>query len=59
MHLKAGEVLFEEGTMGDCIYVVSESELTITRELAGGGEELLKVLTPGDYFGDRRVIRAA
>ena len=22
------------------------------RELAGGGEELLKVATPGDYFGE-------
>ena len=41
--LKAGEVLFEEGTMGDCIYVVSEGEVEIVRELAGGGEELLWV----------------
>ena len=50
--LKAGEVLFEEGTMGDCIYVVSEGEVEILRELAGGGEELLWVAEPGDYFGE-------
>jgi putative ABC transport system ATP-binding protein len=48
----AGELLFEQGTMGDLIYVVSDGELEIVRELAGGGEELLKVATPGDYFGE-------
>jgi putative ABC transport system ATP-binding protein len=50
--VKAGTVLFEQGTMGDLIYVVSEGELEIVRELSGGGEELLKVVTPGDYFGE-------
>jgi putative ABC transport system ATP-binding protein len=47
-----GEVLFEQGTMGDLIYVVSDGELEIVRELPGGGEELLKLATPGDYFGE-------
>jgi putative ABC transport system ATP-binding protein len=47
--LEPGEVLFEQGTMGDCIYVVAEGELDIARELADGGEELLKTATPGDY----------
>jgi len=50
--MEPGDVLFEQGTMGDLIYVVSEGELEIVRELAGGGEELLKVATPGDYFGE-------
>ena len=52
MRVEAGEVLFEEGTMGELIYVVSEGELDIVRELAGGGEELLWVAEPGDYFGE-------
>ena len=39
--LTAGAVLFEQGTVGDLIYVVSEGELDIVRELASGGEELL------------------
>ena len=38
--------------MGDCIYVVSEGEVEILRELAGGGEELLWVAEPADYFGE-------
>ena len=50
--LKSGQVLFEQGTLGDCIYVVSSGEVEIVRELSSGGEELLKVAGPGDYFGE-------
>ncbi len=56
VHLDAGEVLFEQGTMGDLIYVVSDGELEIVRELAGGGEELVKLAQPGDYFGEIGVL---
>jgi putative ABC transport system ATP-binding protein len=56
VQLKAGEVLFEQCTMGDLIYVVSEGELDIVRELAGGGEELVKIAGPGDYFGEMGVL---
>jgi putative ABC transport system ATP-binding protein len=50
--IEEGEVLFEEGTMGDLIYVVADGELDIVRELAGGGDELMKVVKTGDYFGE-------
>ena len=50
--LEAGDVLFEQGTMGELIYVVSEGELEMIRELASGGEELLKVAARGDYLGE-------
>jgi putative ABC transport system ATP-binding protein len=50
--LHADEVLFEQGTMGDLIYVVSEGDVEVIRELPGGGEELLKLATPGEYFGE-------
>jgi putative ABC transport system ATP-binding protein len=52
VNLDEGEVLFEQGTMGDCIYVVSDGEVDIVRELASGGEEVLKTATAGDYFGE-------
>ncbi|MEB3980744.1 ATP-binding cassette domain-containing protein [Mycobacterium sp. 663a-19] len=54
--LKAGEVLFEQCTMGDLIYVVSEGEFEIVRELADGGEELVEVAGAGDYFGEIGVL---
>jgi putative ABC transport system ATP-binding protein len=56
VHLKAGELLFEQCTMGELIYIVSEGELDIVRELANGGEELVKIAGPGDYFGEMGVL---
>lgn len=50
--LSSGEVLFEQGTMGDSIYIVSQGEVELVRELASGHEEVLKVALPGDYFGE-------
>ncbi|MGB1224594.1 MAG: ATP-binding cassette domain-containing protein [Mycobacterium sp.] len=52
VELEAEEVLFEQGTMGDLIYVVAEGEVEMVRELADGEEELLKVASEGDYFGE-------
>ena len=56
VRVQAGEVLFEQSTMGELIYLVSEGELDIVRELADGGEELVKVAKPGDYFGEIGVL---
>lgn len=52
IELAAGEVLFEQGTMGDSIYIVGEGEIDLVRELPSGGEELVKVAGAGDYFGE-------
>ncbi|OBK10987.1 ATP-binding cassette domain-containing protein [Mycobacterium asiaticum] len=54
--LKAGEVLFEQSTMGELIYVVKEGEFDLVHEMADGGEELIKVAGPGDYFGEMGVL---
>lgn len=48
----AGEVLFSQGEMGDLIYIVTEGEIELARELASGGEEVIKTVGPGDYFGE-------
>jgi putative ABC transport system ATP-binding protein len=52
IEMEAGDVLFEQGTMGDLIYVVAEGELEIIRELPSGGEELQKLAKRGDYLGE-------
>jgi putative ABC transport system ATP-binding protein len=52
INLDAGEVIFEQGTMGDSIYIVTEGEVELVRELASGREEVLKVALTGDYFGE-------
>ena len=52
IELRAGETLFEQGTMGNSIYIVSAGEIELIRELPSGAEELLKVAAEGDYFGE-------
>ena len=52
IQLDAGEVLFEQGTMGDSIYIVEAGEIELFRELPSGGEELVKLAGVGDYFGE-------
>ena len=42
--------------MGELIYVVSEGEFELVHELADGGEELIKVASRGDYFGEMGVL---
>jgi putative ABC transport system ATP-binding protein len=42
--------------MGELIYVVSKGEFELVHELADGGEELIKVAGPGDYFGEIGVL---
>jgi putative ABC transport system ATP-binding protein len=56
IEIKAGELLFEQSTMGELIYVVSKGEFELVHELADGGEELVKVAGPGDYFGEIGVL---
>ncbi|OBA84100.1 glutamine ABC transporter ATP-binding protein [Mycobacterium sp. 1164966.3] len=56
LQVKAGEVLFEQSTTGELIYVVTEGEFELVRELANGGEELIKVVGPWDYFGEIGVL---
>jgi putative ABC transport system ATP-binding protein len=56
VEVKAGEVLFEQGTMGELIYFVTKGDFELVHELADGGEELVKVAGPGDYFGEIGVL---
>jgi putative ABC transport system ATP-binding protein len=52
VQLKAGTVLFNQGALADLVYIVSEGELEMVRQLPGGGHELLRVAKAGDYFGE-------
>jgi len=49
---QAVRCLFEQGSMGDLIYVVVDGELEVVRESADGAEQLLKIATPGEYVGE-------
>ena len=50
--LDPGELLFAQGDRSDLVYLVETGHVELTRTRPGGGEELLAVCGPGDYFGE-------
>lgn len=50
--LKAGEVLFEQGSRGELIYVVEAGAVDIVRQHPAGREEVLATIHAGEYFGE-------
>lgn len=49
---KRGERLFEEGDLGDCLYMVIDGKVKLTRTAPDGRESLVSVHGPGDMFGE-------
>jgi putative ABC transport system ATP-binding protein len=52
IELTAGQVLFHQHDASDYVYRVEDGEIEIVRELADHGEQLLNVMTMGQYFGE-------
>jgi len=52
VELAPGEVLFEQGSRGDRVYVVERGEVALVRACADRSEEPLDVVGPGGYFGE-------
>jgi putative ABC transport system ATP-binding protein len=52
LKLAAGTSLFEQGDPSDVVYMIDDGEIDIIRILAGGGEEHLARLGPGQYCGE-------
>lgn len=50
--LVPGQILFEQGSRGELIYIVESGEVELLRTRADGSEEKLAVSRPGDYFGE-------
>ena len=56
---KAGEIIFEEGAIGDKFYIIQRGEVRISKIIQGIGEEALVVLKEGSYFGEMALIDEA
>jgi putative ABC transport system ATP-binding protein len=50
--LAAGEMLFEQGSRGHLVYVVTSGEIVLSRVLADRSEKLVRKVGPGGYFGE-------
>lgn len=53
---EVGSVVFEEGSLGDKIYLILEGQVRISRSVSGMGEEALAVLGPGSAFGEMSLV---
>ena len=65
-HFEPGQVVFEEGDVGDRLYIIVKGSADVVRRRAGadGGkaterEELLATLGKGQYFGELALLRRA
>ncbi len=53
---KFGQKIFKEGEPGNRLYIISEGEVRISRDVPGSGEEALTVLKAGACFGEMAVF---
>jgi CRP-like cAMP-binding protein len=51
-----GEYIFREGEHGNRLYLITEGEVRISRDVPGSGEEALAVLKSGALFGEMAVF---
>ncbi|HEY5564645.1 MAG TPA: cyclic nucleotide-binding domain-containing protein [Rhodothermia bacterium] len=54
--IQAGDVLFREGDIGDCMYVIQEGEAEVIRT-EEGKDTRVAVMGAGDLFGEMAIIR--
>jgi putative ABC transport system ATP-binding protein len=52
LELAPGEVLFEQGSRGNRIFLVTKGEIDLLRRHPDGTDEVLHTATAGDYFGE-------
>jgi CRP/FNR family transcriptional regulator, cyclic AMP receptor protein len=52
VRLSRGQTLFNEGEVGDRLYVILEGKVKLTRAAPDGRENLLSVLGPSEMFGE-------
>jgi NADH dehydrogenase len=55
-HFEPGEIIFNQGDIGDKVYVIEKGECEVLRE-TGGEPVRLATLGKGDYFGEMAVLQ--
>jgi NADH dehydrogenase len=54
-HFEPGDVVFQQGDLGDSVYVIEEGECDVLQE-KDGPQKLLATLKAGDYFGEMALL---
>nr|AOE10907.1 two-component system sensor histidine kinase [uncultured bacterium] len=55
-HYEDGDIVFEEGAVGQNVYLVASGEVSISKRGRGGKQEILTVKKPGDFFGELALL---
>jgi CRP/FNR family transcriptional regulator, cyclic AMP receptor protein len=51
-----GQAIVRQGEMGDCMYVVQSGRVEVVQATTGGGEQRLRLLSEGDFFGEMSIF---
>ena len=54
-HFEAGEAVFEQGDLGDRLYIILKGEAEVVRS-ENGTNVVLARLGPGEYFGEMALL---
>lgn len=54
-HYEPGEVVFEEGEVGDSLFMILSGEVEVSK-LVGGESQHIGTLGPGEYFGEMALL---
>jgi NADH dehydrogenase len=55
-HYEKGEVIFNEGDIGDYFYIIVKGEVEIVKK-SGSDFERVAILSAGEYFGEMAILR--
>jgi CRP/FNR family cyclic AMP-dependent transcriptional regulator len=56
---KDGDVIIREGEPGKRLYLIAEGKCSVTTQIAGAGTEEIKLMEPGDFFGEMSLMESA
>lgn len=57
--LPAGATLFQEGDLGESMYLVAEGSLQVTKRVIEGADKILSTLDAGQYVGEMSLLTEA
>ena len=56
INFKKGEDIIEEGTLGDCAYIIEEGSVEVSKLSPNGDKQILGVLEKSEIFGEMGLI---